>query len=417
MSDSAENTASIGFQGTVSGDDMSNKDDNLQQEPTPPESQEEQERHMQSKEPPITTDGPSERLWIRYRTEYRDRYTNTVVWEKKSRQPIVDASDGTDAHQDPIFEVLTVYSTRDDTTAAKRFPENSAENGQEDKRDGPPPRSSVTPATHSLRIYSPAIRNALNSVVKYYPSQSLAGDVIEIRWPYPLLVHHYDQLAEFRNQVTSKDPSDVCDREKHAPEDVEALLKFLDHTVMGDIRAEMSRNERGFFSSENIWYALKPGTTIMTRSKERNDWRPCVISEVSGGTLLDPQNPGDWLTKGWSFAFDGMYLDRVERKMWWAFFGEQSFEDSGIRFISGSENIEDEEVRKLVDHGKTYWRLAQKQCKYHSGNSCNFPYNKVSSPSIAWRKLLYKTMMIWFIFYFTASLTILQVNDTLIMLT
>lgn len=329
----------------------------------------------------LPTHGQSERLWIRYRTEYRDRFTDDVVWEQASKTPSVEGHDGTDATEDPVFEIITTYRARDDRDTSTRSSKKSPRN-QEDKADGPPPRSFGVPASYELRIYSPAIRNALNSVVRYYPSQSLAGDVLEIEWPYPLLVHHYDELAEFRKQVLSKDPNNVCMREKHAPEDIEALLGYLDRTVMDGIRGEISRNERGFSSYEHFWYALKPGTTILTKSQSDNDWKALVVSEVSDGAFVDP--PEDWMVTGWSLAFDGLYLDRKERQDGWKkFSGELNFEGSGVKIISDTDNIEDEDAKRLADYGRTYWRLVQKQCQYHVGDSCNFPYNRVREPSTA----------------------------------
>lgn len=340
----------------------------LQQEIQAPTSKATQCRRSPVQIPP--TDDHRERSWIRYRTEYRDQSTNDVVWEQISRTPIEGRHEGTGSIKDPIFEVLTTYRARGDSGNAKN--PSQPEDG---KREGPPPRSFGTPAYHKLRIYSPAIRNALNSVVQYYPSQSLNGDVLEVKWPYPVLVHHYDELEEFRKEVLQKEPGDLCVRETHAAEDIHSLLTYLDQTIMDDVKAEMDRNKRGFMSFDNVWYRYKPGTTLLTCTKETTSWNAFVIREVVGGTLIEP--PGEWRIRGWSLEFDGQYLSRTHHgEVMEKFSGEITTNWS--RIIPDTRDIRDEEARKLIDYGKLYWNLVQKQCKYHIGDSCIFPYNRVS---------------------------------------
>lgn len=170
-----------------------------------------------------TTSDVNKRSWIRYRTEYLDQNNDDIVWEENSRTPFENRNDGLDSIRDPIFEILTIYRARVDSTKTTK----RASQPGERKREGPPPRSFGTPPRYKLRIYSSALRNALNSVVRYYPSQcqSLNGDTLEVDWPYTVLVHHYDELAEFRRQILLKEPGELCTREIHAPEDIQELLE------------------------------------------------------------------------------------------------------------------------------------------------------------------------------------------------
>lgn len=201
-------------------------------------SQGDQERDHDNKSPPSNV--RQDRLWIRYRTEYRDRESDEVVWERDSPTPIDDSPERINSAKDPIYEIVTKYIARADYTSSKRSSQI-----EKNRTANPPAPSFATPASYQLRIYSPAIRNALNSVVQYYPGQSLSGDVLEVDWPYPVLVHHYDQLQQFREHALLKEPSDLCKREVHAGEDIQALLSYLDQTVMVDVKAEISRLERG----------------------------------------------------------------------------------------------------------------------------------------------------------------------------
>lgn len=144
---------------------------------------------------------------------------------------------------------------------------------------------------------------------------------------------------------------------------------------MDNVRAEMARVKGGFLSFDTFWYAFKPGTTILSAIRESTGWQACVISEVTGGTFVDP--PEQWVVCGWALAFDGQYLGRFNRgNRVEKFSGEKDL--SSFRFIPDTEEIRDEEAKRLVGYGRQCWDLVQKQCKYHSGDSCNFPHNTVS---------------------------------------
>lgn len=136
-----------------------------------------------------------------------------------------------------------------------------------------------------MLINSATIINALRSVVTYYPSQQLSGDVLSIDWPYRVMVHHYDELVAFREQVKSKDPEDLCVREREAPEHLNLLIHFLDDAVMNDIKAEAERNKRGFGTYEHLWYHYRPGCVVLMNyvENEASKWDAFVVQGVSGG--------------------------------------------------------------------------------------------------------------------------------------
>ncbi len=201
--------------------------------------------------PASNPDGQStKRIWTRRRVEYRHRETGEVLYEREHRS---EDNTGFYSHDGPIYDVVTVYKTR---------PLNSKTTIEE-----PPPTSS-TPS-HSLRIYSAAIIHALQSIVQYYPGQDLTGDAIDMPWPYPILVHHFDELTKFREQCMAKPSSQLCVREREVPEHLELLLRFLDTGIMVDVRAEQERNRNGFYTWEGYWVAMKPGITILQSLREK----------------------------------------------------------------------------------------------------------------------------------------------------
>ena len=301
--------------------------------------------------------------WIRYRVEYRHRETNEIIYRKDHQnEHSIDSDLGSEGPEGPVFEVVSVY---------KILPLDT------ESRSEAPPATSLSPS-RSLRIYSIAIINALQSVVQYYPSQDLSGDVIVVPWPYPILVHHYDELSKFRETCAAKDPLELCIREKDAYEHLGLLLQFLDKGIMVDVRAEQERNRNGFRTFEGYWVAIKPGTTMINSTNESNEFNVGVVHSVSGGVFNNP--PTAWAVQKWSMVFDGEYLGRIEGYMSMdKFDGEVEFGDYTI-FIDdySDEAIEKrEDLTELVKHGEMYWRFLNKQCRYHKGKTTEFPYNTV----------------------------------------
>lgn len=296
--------------------------------------------------------------WIRYRIEYRHRETNEVIYQRDHKnEHSIDSSLGSEG---PVFEVVSIYKILPVDTESR-----SAE-----------PVTSLSPSK-SLRIYSIAIINALQSIVQYYPGQDLSGDVIVVSWPYPILVHHYNELTKFRETCAGKDPSELCLREKDAYEHIGLLLQFLDKGVMVDVRAEQERNRNGFFTWEGIWVALKPGVTVLNGLSTSTEFDVGVVHSVIGGVFSNPQTP--WTVVKWSMMYDGEYLGRqtqaVNREK---FDGEKEMGDTIVVDDCSDEAIQKREnLMELVKHGKMYWNFLRKQCRYHKGKTTEFPYNTV----------------------------------------
>ena len=191
-------------------------------------------------EPPAQGKDP----WVRYRVEYRDNTTGELFSElyAQNQKESLEQEESRDHHHvvmdEPIFELMTVYQAR--RSAGSTLGESSVS------------FLTMSHTTH-LTIYSPAIINALQSVVKYYPSQDLTGNPLTINYPYAVLAHHYDELDAFREACATKAPDEMCAREEHASEHLALLIKFLDDSVMTDVRLEMERNKEGIMTWEHSW--------------------------------------------------------------------------------------------------------------------------------------------------------------------
>jgi hypothetical protein len=305
--------------------------------------------------------------WIRHCIERRD--LNNKL---KSRYdvPKHDADifnlggDSRRGNNIPTFEHVLVFRTKSEGSAT----------------DERLPTSGISP-TYYLRIYSDAVIQALRSIVRYYPGQDLSGDFIDVAWPYPVLVHHYNELRSFGEVVSKKEAEEVCVRERDAEKHIELLLDFLDKEVMEMVNAEKERNKRGFFTFDYMWVAMKPGTTYLYKLREGEDeWGCGVIYSFIGGIFDHPRE--HWTLSVWSMAYDGLFLGR--EKHWLEhqkFDGEKPLISAMFMFLGDMEEFgetkQNEIIGQLIKQGKTYWKLIDKQCMYHEGMTIELPKNEV----------------------------------------
>ncbi|KAL0939826.1 P-loop containing nucleoside triphosphate hydrolase (ATPase) [Colletotrichum truncatum] len=300
--------------------------------------------------------------WVGYRVEYRNRWTSDLIAERvheKDSKPIIDEVDG------PIFEVVTTYKVVSQSMDANN---SLAVNSQ-------------SLPTYNIRIHSTSLINAIQSVVRYYPSQELSGEYITIPKPYPVLVHYYDELQQFRKECLAKSDEELCVREKDAAEHLKILLEFLDNEVMEDVREEKERNKRGFSTFDWRWVAYKPGVTVVER-QIHGDWEASVVHSVTGGVLENP--PKQWCVQSWRLDWDGTYIERVwaGEVTWPKFDGErpETTVANETRFTDPTVDdsyLHDEVTKGLIENGKRFVQVLNPACYHHRGKTASFPYNEV----------------------------------------
>jgi hypothetical protein len=318
---------------------------------------------------------PDTAAWIRYRIEYRDSTNDQILHSRESKDARELESVSAPAVEWPPFEELKTY----------RIKPWGNQNASDKDKTLPAHSGAVVPV-RCVRIFSPAIINALQAVVKYYPGQDLTGDVVEVRWPYPVLAHHYDELAQFAKKCEGQEKETLCEREYDAASHIKLLLKYLDDTVMEFVRGEQERNRKGFYTFEGFWVGHKPGTTILQCLVDDKNLERLVVHSVYGGTFVYP--PQDWNAKYWAMEFDGTCLGRVMPNIGAVrkFDGEKALNRDHFMILGFGDTIQckDEDkslVDELIRQGQIYWSLLKKQCKYYCGKSRQFPYNKVSALS------------------------------------
>lgn len=329
-----------------------------------------------SETPPLQPEGKPPGVaetapWVRYRLEHRDATTNDVLFEKESRNDD-QAVEGHGSIDEPVFEVVTRYKSR------------KGVGKMDDTAD--PPVVGVSYKKH-LNLYSPAIINALQLVVEYYPSQNLTGNPITVDYPYAVLAHHYDELKAFGEACEAKAPGDLCAREVHACAHLTVLLKFLDDNIMDDVRLEQKRNKEGGVTWELLWVSYKPGATIVGRLQGHEGSEARVVHSVEGGIFSDPPEP--WCVRTWVLGFRRTRVGRVARHFVINKFDGESRDLSGNEkvvypstrhFLEASNNETlPQHVRDKAEYGKLWWQLRRKQCKNYRGRSQTYPHNEVRS--------------------------------------
>lgn len=304
--------------------------------------------------------------WVRYRVEYRHRVTDELLHQEDSENFQVEHEASEEIHE-PVFELITTFKTRVAETVTAKSGQIAA--------------PAMAPPTHHINIYSLALINAIQSVVKYYPSQDLTGDVITIRSPYAVLVHHYDELAEFGQKCAAEEADELCVRDRGAKEHIDLLLGFLDEHIMPEVRAEQERNRNGFVTFAYRWVTHKPGSTILSCLIGETDLVAGVVHSLEGGTFDNP--PGEWLIRLWSLAYDGQWLGRTTGELTGEKYDGERAMSKEFFVVSDNDlyGSEDKKLNEIVstqlEYGKKYWSLLSKQCQYYKGQSGEFPYNEV----------------------------------------
>jgi hypothetical protein len=215
--------------------------------------------------------------------------------------------------------------------------------------------------------------NALRSVVRYYPGQDLSGETISICHPYPVLVHHFEELATFRDRCATVPVDELCQSERDASAHLSLLLDYLDTTIMPGVRLEQDRLRRGYSTWEYQWLLLKPGTTFIEIARDNADItnRPAVVRSVEIG-MSGSRHCGVCF---WRFQYDHGSLMGI--KDYLSISGWDGEVPLRFRIFEPETILRDEEAKRFVESGKLYWKMFTKQCKYYKGRTSRFPFRKV----------------------------------------
>jgi hypothetical protein len=157
-------------------------------------------------ENPLTSSRPPPQ-GVKYRVEYRNPRSGKVVHSVDTCRLDFEPIDNGETPF--VFDIVTTLSTLDE--------EFQVSKDSKEQNIRTTPRVTDNRKRIAMHIRSPAIIHALRSIVKYYPGQSLVGETIIVPEPYPILIHHEEELKEYAERLhPSKQTHPVCPKERNA---------------------------------------------------------------------------------------------------------------------------------------------------------------------------------------------------------
>ncbi|KAK7916896.1 hypothetical protein PG985_010504 [Apiospora marii] len=327
-------------------------------------------------------------------------------------------------HVVPILDTFEDIKTQLDATVVAlpglpgRNPGSEADSASLPPRYAPYPHGNPRRRERQpdLMVCSPPLLYALRSVIRYYSELGLTKDFPTFGWPYPALVHHYDELKDYATECGSRRGSIPCALKRDIPEHVRLLLDYLDTTVMDQVNAEKERNQRGMFTFEFAWVSLKPGTTILydkncsflprrgvfpfAAPPNGIEWPDLPSRGPFVALSCRSDVPGAHLDiGGWKMEYDGHQLGRIlygarifpfagPKEMPWRVLEPASWqEEEDPMEASQGETVGPRQsgnppfsVTDSVANGRSYWDVIQRiQCWQFKGLSAEYPQVEIDS--------------------------------------
>ena len=307
---------------------------------------------------------------VLYKVQYLDE-DEDVVFSKESSEPM-EVQNTLSTLGKPVIEVITNVQVL-----------GPYKHSNSDKEE---PRTAISILNTMLKINSPAIIKALQSVTEYYPSQSDSEDSYTFPEPYAALIHHEEELKAYQdgfhpNAVKPKD--ELCQRNANAYEHLSILQNVLSERSGTAVKAERQRHARGVATFEMLWLLFRPGTTVYVNTAADGKYDAYVVRSVSSS--ISRGRPTRLNINVWHMNYDGNKVGRCRR------FVDQPPYDGEKEITSlnvvpcefwKEKSKEGEETRplkqKLEERGKTFFKLAKRQCMDYDGFTFTWPKKHVS---------------------------------------
>ena len=311
---------------------------------------------------------------IVYILEYRSINTGDIIVTKEFDEP-QSVQDTLVPGKIRVLEVITeiLSSQKGDPTKGEKESELSQ----------PPSVHSV--AGTRLKINSPAIVTALQSVVEYYPGHTFLEESVTIAEPYAILIHHEKELASYRKRFapgTSLSEDQKCERKKDTYEHLGILEKYLQDRMGPSVLAEKQRHARGYATFEMLWMLYKPGTDVYLRHYIDSSLSAAVVESTDEHSR--PTYPNVLRMKIWYMQYNGTFLGRrcIGRTQS-RYDGEKEIAKLDVfpcQFLSedtAQEGFKSQRTQ-IEERGKMFWRLTKKQCMHYNGSTAYYTQEHVS---------------------------------------
>ena len=166
-----------------------------------------------------------------------------------------------------------------------------------------------------LVIYSQELLTVIRQCIKYFPGVSLIGDRVDIYEPYPILIHHLDEMREMQKRLDTHLESSKKEVHKH----LNSLLSYLEEYMTPNIipAIEKLRKPIPTISFDNLWLLFKPGLDVY-RFFSFDYLREIPFAAVVLETLIiEPEEDDNkdgkkeqFYLRSWVLESDGQLLSR-----------------------------------------------------------------------------------------------------------
>ena len=311
---------------------------------------------------------------IVYILEYKNINTGDIIFTKEFNEPQA-VQDTLVSGNIPVLEVVTEVRSLQKGDLPR--------DGKDAKLPQPPSVHSV--AGTRLKINSPAIVTALQSVVEYYPGYSFMEESVTIAEPYAILIHHEKELASYRKRFApgiSLSVDQKCERKRDTYEHLGLLEKYLQDRMGPSVLAEKQRHARGYATFEMLWMLFKPGTDVYLRHFIDSSLSAAVVESTNEESRLTYPNILEM--KFWYMQYNGTHLGRKrDARDQSRYDGEKEIAKLEVfpcQFLNedvAQEGFKSQRTR-LEERGKMFWRLTKKQCMHYDGSTAHYTQEHVS---------------------------------------
>ncbi|KAL8792691.1 MAG: hypothetical protein Q9195_004751 [Heterodermia aff. obscurata] len=324
--------------------------------------------HALLDEQETTETPPKHNPHLVYKVHYRNTLSGQIVYTRESES--LTAIESKITKDIPALELITDVAT------------NATLEGIEQLKD--PPHTVLNVGIAVLKINSPAIINALQKVVEYYPTLDFSGESLWVPEPFNVLIHHESELASFRDKYAPgqiQSESECCERERDTYEHLGVLQNFLKQRVGLSVETERLRHKRGFATFDMLWMLLKPGITVYYDHFGDGNISAYVVHTVTGGMTEGRILPLEFNL--WYLHFDGSRIGKTFQKAFQhPFNGERRI--SALAVIPcefWEEKSTDTAVKGLAqsleEGGKMFLKLTSRRCMNYDGMTTSIPKIRV----------------------------------------
>lgn len=177
-----------------------------------------------------------------------------------------------------------------------------------------------------LRIHSPFLLNALQSIIKY-SSRKPSGDATDelngsvFPAPYADLFHHKQELADYKKQTTGPRARHTPEYNAECDDHIDFLLKFLEQEPRVQVKSSEAKWAKKVPTTTfaGFWLLMKPGSDVYVR--EDGQLNAYVVDSVYGGVNYMPrgERPASaqaYEVKVWNLKYDGQVITRMSKTVY-----------------------------------------------------------------------------------------------------